>query len=223
MHMQPLLGFALALLVATSAHGKAEGVDSRAYFPPIGCGSPEGGPDAECHVQNADPTLLVTIDGPTQIGTGPEDVGFYTVSIPPNSGGLMGAGMNVALVKSGTGCELEEFGPSGKIGRQNETLDPNDFVLSHAYTGDPPPSTLIGVWSYQFLVLNCTTPGAVLLRAAMNAFDGSGDELGEIWNETELPVTVPEPSATAAALVAIAALLTRGRSWSVDAGTVLPS
>jgi hypothetical protein len=140
---------------------------------------------------------MVTIDGPTQIGTGAEDFGLYTVSIPPQSveSGLDGAGMNVAIARpNATGCNLEAFAPLDKMAFRNELGGP-DPVLSHDYQGDPPPTTLAGVWSYQFLVLNCKTPGPLLLLAAMNAFDGSGDETGEIWNQTELAVTIPEPPA----------------------------
>lgn len=194
------------IFAATDAFAKAEGVDSRVTFAPVGCGSADGGAAGECHVQPLDPTLLVTIDGPTEIGTNPEDAGFYTVSIPVGSGGKLGAGMNVAIAKPNTtGCELEPFAPLSKMGFQNETLDDGP-VLSHAYDGDPPPTTLNNVWSYQFLVLNCTTPGPLLLLAAMNAFDGSGDEEGEIWNKTELAVTVPEPDAALLGVVTIAAL-----------------
>lgn len=201
------IALVISLLAAGDAWPKAGGVDSRAYFPPIGCGGAGGGAAGDCHVEGPDPQLVVTIDGPDRIGTTPEDVGFYTVSIPAGSLGLMGAGFNVALAAPNTtGCELEPFAPVGKIGFQNESLDPNDPVLSHAYSGDAPPSTLVGVWSYQFLVLNCQTPGPLLLMAAMNAFDGSGDETGEVWNAAELDITVPEPSALALGLAALAPL-----------------
>jgi hypothetical protein len=193
------------LFAAEDALAKANGVDSRATFPPIGCGSPDGGAAGECHTQELDPSLLVTIDGPMQLGTGPEDAGFYTVSIPENFAGLLGAGVNIALAKpNATGCNLEAFSPN--LAEQNESLDPKDPVLSHDYQGDPPPTTLAGVWSYQFLVLNCATPGPLLLLAAMNAFDGSGDETGEIWNKTQLEVTVPEPAAAALGAATFAAL-----------------
>lgn len=207
------IAIALALFAATDAWAKAEGVDSRAYFAPIGCGGEGGGAAGDCHVEAPTAELIVTIDGPDRIGTAPEDVGFYTVSIPAGSFGLLGAGFNVAFAAPNqTGCELEPFAPVGKIGFENESLDPNDPVLSHQYSGDAPPTTLVGVWSYQFLVLNCQTPGTLLLMAAMNAFDGSGDETGEVWNDAQLDITVPEPSALllgAAALVPLAVLRRR--------------
>ncbi len=188
--MLRLLLFVTLLLGAAEAFAKANGVDSRGTFPPIGCGSADGGAAGECHLQPLDPSLLVTIDGPTQIGTGLGDFGFYTVSIPQGSGGLKGAGVNVVLAApNGTGCSLETF--SSNL-RTDDEFGP--IMLTHAYEGEPPPFLLEEIWSYQFLVLHCTTPGPLLLLAAMNAFDGSGDEEGEIWNKTELAITVPEPT-----------------------------
>lgn len=218
--------FALALFAADHAFAKAEGVDSRAYFPPIGCGGAGGGEGGggesagDCHVEAPTAELVVAIDGPDRIGTTPDDVGFYSVSIPPGSFGLQGAGVNVALAAPNTtGCELEPFGPAGKIGYENESFDPSDPVLAHQYSGAAPPSTLVGVWSYQFLVLNCQTPGPLLLMAAMNAFDGSGDATGEVWNGAQLGITVPEPSPLllgVAVLVPLAGLLRRRAPCSRD-------
>jgi hypothetical protein len=204
-----------ALLFAGSAFGKAEGIDSRKYFPPIGCGGADGGPDNECHLEPASETLMVTIDGPTQIEPGSEGFGIYTVSIPVGFGApkLVGAGMNVAIAPpNSAGCMLEEGSPPSTMAERNESFDPTDPVLSHDYSGEPPPSTLVGVWSYQFLVLNCQNPGPLLLLAAMNAFDGTGTEEFEVWNKTQLDVTVPEPSAALLGATALAAVATLRRS-----------
>jgi hypothetical protein len=205
-----------ALLYAGSAFGKAEGIDSRATFAPIGCGSADGGAAGDCHVKVADETLTVTIDGQTQIDPGPEGFGSYTVSIPVGFGERMGAGMNVAIAPpNAAGCTLEEGSPPSTMATRHESLDPNDFVLSHDYTGpESTPTTLVGVWSYQFLVLNCQSPGPLLLLAAMNAFDGDGTEEGEVWNKTQLDVTVPEPGAAllGAAALAVLATLCRPRA-----------
>lgn len=205
--MLRLLAVMTALLLAGSAFGHAEGVDSRVTFPPLGCGSADGGA-GECHVQVENAALTVTIDGPTQIEQG---FGLYTVSIPVGFQSLMGAGMNVAIAKpNSTGCTLEEGSPPSTMATRNESLDPNDFVLSHDYTGpESTPTTLVGVWSYQFLLVNCQNPGSLLLLAAMNAFDGDGTEEGEIWNKTRLDITVPEPGAALLGAAALAALAIR--------------
>jgi hypothetical protein len=211
--MPRLVVVMMSLLFAGSAFGKAAGIDSRATFPPIGCGSPDGGAAGDCHTQALDPALTVTIAGPTQVDLAPQGVGFYTVSIPVQSPPLMGAGMNVAIgAPNATGCMLEKFSPVDKMGFPPEPFDANNLALSHSYSGDPPPSTLVGVWSYQFLVLNCQNPGPLLLLAAMNAFDRNGAEDGEVWNKTQLDVSVPEPGAALIGAAALAALVTLRRA-----------
>ena len=200
------------LLFAGSAFGKAQGVDSRASFETVGCGSAVTGEQLGCHLQDADAALPVTIEGPVQIDPGPQGFGSYTVSIPVDFQNLMGAGMNVAIgAPNSTGCMLERLAPvnMNQMGFPPEPFDANNRALSHLYSGDGFPSTLVGVWSYQFLVLNCQTPGPLLLLAAMNAFDGSGDELGEIWNKTQLDVSVPEPGPALLAATALTALAMR--------------
>jgi hypothetical protein len=213
-----LLGMA-TLFCAGSAFGLAGGVDSRTSFETVGCGSSATGADLGCHVKDPNAALTVTIEGPVQFDSGPLGFGTYTVSIPvgSQSQGLMGAGMNVEIAPpNSAGCVLKEGRPPSTMAFRNESLDPNDPVLSHDYSGpESTPTTLVGVWSYQFLVLNCQDPGPLVLLAAMNAFDGSGDETGEVWNLTQLDVTVPEPGADLVGAGAFAALrmLNWGRSW----------
>jgi hypothetical protein len=206
----------LCLLLPQIALAKAGGVDSRKDMPPLGCGSAATGEQLECHFQDPDPQLMVTIDGPTQIDFAPEATGFYTASLPVNYLQLKGAGINAHIDRPNpTGCELEPFAPIGKLAFKNDSLDPSDPVLSHFYAGEPPPiPDLVNVWAYQFLIVNCKAPGSLLLRVAMNAFDGSGDEDGEHWNFATLPVdigTVPEPGAALIGGAAIAGLGTLAR------------
>jgi hypothetical protein len=212
----------LLLLAPQLAFAKAAGVDSRKDMPPLGCGSAATGEQLQCHFQDANPQLVVSIanDDPAHpdVAVGPEGFASYTASIPIGSFEKLGAGINVHIDRPNpTGCELEPLAPVGKIDFKNDSLDPTDPVLSHRYDGkNPPPVTLVGVWSYQFLVLNCKAPGAFLLRVAMNAFDGSGDESGEVWNSSTLEVNaVPEPDAAlvgAAAIAGLGALARRRRA-----------
>jgi hypothetical protein len=172
------------------------GVDSSAVFPPVGCGGPEGA-SAGCHVTVANPELVVTLDGPVSIEPVSGGSGAYTASIPTGAFGRLGAGVNVAIGSESTSdCELDGVSPLlARIGN----------LLTHV--GDSsPPLNLVGVFSYDFQLVNCTVPGAVVLHAAMNGFDGSGDQTGEVWNGTQLAVTVPEPGATGLALGAAVAL-----------------
>ena len=209
--MLRLLLVVTTLLFAGSAFAKAKGIDSRASFGTVGCGSAATGEQLGCHFQDPDAALTVTIEGPVQIDPGPQGFGSYTVSIPVNFQNLMGAGMNVEIAPpNAAGCMLEKGSPPSTMGYQNESLDRSNPVLSHDYTGsESTPTTLVGMWSYQFLVLNCQTPGPLLLLAAMNAFNGDGTEDGEVWNKTQLEISVPEPGAAllgAGAIMALAAL-----------------
>jgi len=205
--MRRVLLLIACLLVPSSAFAKATGVDSRQEFPPVGCGSAADGENLGCHVMDADPQLTVTIDGPTQM-INPQET--YTASVPVDFMSLKGAGINVAIAPPNTtGCQLDTLSPVGKFGPKNDSFDPNDFVLSHL-GNDTPPTNLIGVWSYQFLVLNCTTPGTLMLEVAMNVFDGDGTELGELWNRASLAVTVPEPGGASLAAAAVASLAAIG-------------
>lgn len=213
--MLRLLLLLFCLLAPTAALAEADGVDSRTEFPPLGCGSSVTGEEAGCHVKNANPALMVTIDGPQQIDVGEQGFGLYTASIPTNFmfDDVMfdGAGINVALdAPNAPGCQLEAFAPPGKLRFENDPGGPSWPVLSHRHDGDPPPTNINNVWSYQFLVLNCLTPGTVSLRVAMNAFDGSGSEDGEVWNSTKLDVSVPEPGAALAGAAALAAVASIG-------------
>ncbi len=213
----------LCLLLPQIAFAKANGVDSRKDMPPLGCGSAATGEQLQCHFQDANPQLVVSIanDDPDHpdIAVGPEGFGSFTASVPIGSFDKKGAGINVHIDRPNpTGCELDPLAPVGKIDIKNDYgLDQTDWVLSHRYDGkNPPPTTLFGVWAYQFLVDNCKTPGTILLRVAMNAFDGSGDEDGEVWNWNTLAVNVvPEPGGAivgGAAIAVLGALARRRRS-----------
>jgi hypothetical protein len=199
------------LLVPALAHGEAIGVDSRKEFPPLGCGNSATGEDAGCHFTNANAALTVTIEGPDRIDVGEQGFGLYRASIPVDFQNLKGAGINVAMDEpNAPGCEIEEFGPNGKVQLLNPENRP-DPVMTHLHVGDPPPTNIYDVWSYQFLILNCLTEGTLSLRVAMNAFDGDGTEEGEVWNFATRQVDVPEPIAplAGAACVAVLAALRR--------------
>lgn len=191
------------LLLPLRAAAEGLGVDSRQEYPPVGCGGTDG-LEVGCHFTEANQDLVVTLVGPTELAADPFGSGSYAVSIPTDFASLEGAGVNVAIAAgNATGCQLEAF--SSNLRDANDSLDPEDFVLTHA-GNDSPPDNLVGVWGYEFLIVNCTNPGTLTLLAAMNAFNRDGLESGEIWNKTELQVTVPEPAGAALGLAALTAL-----------------
>jgi hypothetical protein len=199
------------LLVPALAHGEAIGVDSRKEFPPLGCGNSATGENAGCHFTDANEALTVTIKGPDRIDVGDQGFGIYTASIPTNFRSLKGAGINAAMdAPNAPGCEIEELEPNGKVQLMNPENRP-DPVMTHLHVGDPPPTNIYDVWSYQFLILNCLTEGTLSLRVAMNAFDGDGTEEGEVWNFATRQVAVPEPGAALGGAAALAALAARRR------------
>jgi len=203
------------LLAVGPAGAKEKGVDSPSYFPPIGCGvGPDGGPDG-CHDTSADAALVVQLDGAIAIPTGGS--GNYMVSMPVGFGGQMGSGVNVAVGTDSTAsCDLDRLGAAnlqflgGDANRQ--------ATLSHADATTQPPTGSLGVWSYSFALTNCIVPGTIHLLAAMNAYNGDADITGDVWNSTEMNVTVPEPTANRVGAIAIATLggLIRRRRRLID-------
>lgn len=201
----------ILLLAVGPALAKEKGVDSPRYFAPIGCGvGPDGGPDG-CHDRSADANLAVQLDGVAAIPTGGS--ANYMVSLPVGADGKLGSGMNVAVGTDSTAsCDLDSLGASnlkfigGNLSRQ--------ATLTHANSAVQAPTGNLGAWSYAFALTNCTVPGTLHLLASMMAYDNDGDVLGDVWNTTEMNITVPEPTPDGVASVAIAALalLTRRRS-----------
>jgi len=215
------MGLALGLAIGGPAALRAEemGIDSPFYFPPIGCGGPEGFENG-CHLQLADPELTVSLTGPPAIDVG--GVGVFEASVPSAFAGCgptfdlacQGAGINVKLGDaSTTTCDLDTFAaPNLQLLASPSSLGGN--VISHTDATSPVPNGNIGAFAYTFLLTNCDVPGNIVLLAAMNAFDGSGDETGEAWNQAQLEVTVPEPGAgpaAAAGAIALLALVRRRR------------
>jgi len=205
---------------ARDARAEEDGVDSPAYFAPIGCGG-EGGIELGCHVNAADPELFVSLEGDTALEEG--GVGFYEASIPadfvgcgPNfDASCQGAGINVKIGgASTTACDLDTFSaPNLLLEDSPSSIGGN--VISHSDATRPAPGGNIGAFSYTFLLTNCGSPGTIVLLAAMNAFDGSGDETGEAWNQAQLQIVVPEPRGAGATFAAAAALSALARRRGV--------
>lgn len=202
------LGVVAAVVVGERAAAEKDGIDSTLYFDgAVGCGSPDLAQDPGCHANPASDLVSVSIDGPDDIQTGGVGVFEALAETPPQ--GQVGAGINVLIdaASSTSDCQLDTF----------PTQDANQLVfegavLTHRDAETPPPLGSIGVFSYQFLLINCNTPGSVRLLVAMNTFNFDGESTGDAWNKTEKTVTVPEPAGAglaAAAALAAAALARR--------------
>jgi len=193
----------ILLLAVGPAEAKKNGVDSPRYFTPIGCGvGPDGGPDG-CHDRSADATVPIQLNGVSAIPTGGS--ADYMISLPVGFGNKMGSGLNVAVGTDSTAsCDLDKLGAAnllfigGNLSRQ--------ATLSHANSTVVAPTGNKGVWSYTFALTNCIVPGNLHLLTAMLAYDGDGDIPGDLWNTTEMNITVPEPAASGVGAAAIAVL-----------------
>jgi hypothetical protein len=219
-----ILGLAIAALAlgAVEARANLEGIDSTFYNNGVvGCGSPQLNDVEGCHADLDNPMVLVQIDGPSEISVD-EGSGFYTVHLSETLPETFdGAGVNVAIyeIDSTSDCELDAFPQPGSDPLQfcsgGQTCGgPAGDVLSHRTAAEGPPDGSVGVFSYDFQLVNCTTEGNVRVLVAMNAFNGDEDITGEAWNKAEIDVTVsaPEPGASGAAATALGALVALG-SW----------
>jgi hypothetical protein len=209
---------ALALGVG-DAHANITGIDSTFFNEGgvVGCGSPTLNENEGCHADLENPMVLVEIEGPSQISVD-EGSGFYTVHLSETLPATFeGAGVNITIYEldSTSDCELDPFPQPGS--------DPLQFcgglvcggatgnVLSHTSAEVGPPTGSIGVFSYDFQLVNCTTEGEVRVLTAMNAFNGDEDITGEAWNKAEIMVTVSAPEAgPTASIAALGVLLALG-------------
>jgi hypothetical protein len=205
------LGLVLAMLGAERAAAEKDGIDSNLYYPgAIGCGSPDLFEAEGCHAEFENELVSVSIDGPDDIALGEAPAAAAFVVLAETSlEGQQGAGVNVFIdpAVSTSDCQLGTF-PTP----ENNQLVPEGPVLTHRDAEVLPPLGSVGVFSYQFLLMNCNAPGTVRVLVAMNTFNFDGESTGDAWNKTEKTVTVPEPGGAGAAW-ALAATLSRA-AWA---------
>jgi len=202
------IGLAAAMVVGERAAAEQKGIDSTFYNNgTVGCGSAELGEQEGCHANPESDLVQVTLQGPDQIDGGGGGVGVFTATVMTDIQDQKGSGINVLIdpAASTSDCALDTF-PTP----ENDQLVFKGPVLSHQDAENPPPLGSFGVFSYQFLLVDCNTPGSVRLLVAMNTMNFDGESTGDAWNKTEKTVTVPEPAgaglAAAAALLGSAAL-----------------
>lgn len=192
---------------ALEAAAEKDGIDSTLYFNgAVGCGSAALGETEGCHADPESDLVMVLLEGPDEIAI-EEMVGFYTASVScqsplqcaPVQGAQQGSGINVLIdpVASTSDCVLDPFPQP-----ESQQLVPIGSVLSHQDAENPGPTGSLGVYSYSFLLKDCTVPGTIRLLVAMNTFNGDGESTFDAWNQAEMTITVPEPAGAAAAAVA---------------------
>jgi MYXO-CTERM domain-containing protein len=206
---------AVGLVVALEAGRVAaeeDGVDSSFYFEGVvACGgSPELAEDPGCHADPESDLVEVTIAGPDFIDEA-IGVGAYTVSAMTTIPGQQGAGVNVLIdaASSTSDCELDPF-PSPQNDNLVFSTEGAGNVLTHRDATTTPPLGSLGVFSYDFLLINCSVPGNVRILVAMNTYNADGESIGDAWNKTEKTVSVPEPAGSA--LAALAGLVGAARA-----------
>jgi MYXO-CTERM domain-containing protein len=202
-----LVGLAALGLVALAERAAAEqkGIDSTLYYEgTIGCGSPSLGFEQGCHAEFASELVSVSIDGPDSIDPELGGAALFGALAQTEIQGQAGSGINVWIdpAASTSDCRLDPFPTPGA-----NQLTRKGPVLSHQDADAGPPLGSLGVFSYDFLLVDCTTPGTVRLLVAMNTFNYDGDITGDAWNQAEKTITVPEPGAGPGAPSAVAALL----------------
>jgi uncharacterized protein (TIGR03382 family) len=206
-----VVGFAALCLTGAPAAAEKDGIDSTFYNNGVvGCGSPELNEQEGCHADPESDLVQVTVAGPDFIAEAGGAGAFMASAscVPPLvcgpiEGQQRGAGINVLIDPNGTtsDCALDAF-PTA----ENNQLVAEGPVLTHRDAENPPPTGSIGVYSYQFLLVDCQTPGTVRLLIAMNTFNFDGESTGDAWNQTVKTVTVPESAGAALAAAALASL-----------------
>ena len=170
---------------------------AQAYAFPNGVAT--GGTTCEtggCHGL-ASEAVTTTLSGPSSMLTGA--TATYTVFITQ-----AGAGAGVDVARAGlAGATLGDI-------ETNTKIKTGEIVHSNAATGLPTGN--LGDWSYNFTLTAPGTLGTIVLNAVMNAYDGLGDETGDLWDAVSLNVeVVPEPSTILLLATGMAGLAALGR------------
>jgi len=148
--------------------------------------------------------VTTTITGLSTILAGTTQT--YTTSI--TSVGT-GAGLNVRLTGLG-GASLGDVEANTQVITSSKATAP--------YAGAPQITHLdaaannVGDWSYNFTLTAPLTLGTIVLNSVMLAFDNSGDESGDLWDNVTFSVQViPEPSTILLLGTGMAGLAALGR------------
>jgi hypothetical protein len=171
---------ALAIVLPLQAHAYDDGKNT--------------GATSTCSCHGAlSPNVTTTITGLSTILAGTTQT--YTTSITPLG---LGAGLNVALTGL-AGASLGDIQANTQFITSASAPAPYTGAnqITHVDSTVAAPAGNSGAWSYDFTLTAPMTLGTIVLNSVMNAFDGSGDPEGDLWNNTTFSVqvvAVPEPS-----------------------------
>ena len=195
-HKLLFIPVALAIVLPAQAHATSTG---RATTTASTC---------SCH-GSLSTAVTTTITGLSTILAGTTQT--YTTTLTGTR--QTGAGLNVRLTGI-AGASLGDVETNTQVITSSKATAPyaNAPQITHVNPSVAAPAGNSGDWAYNFTLTAPLTLGTLVLNSVMLAFDGTGDETGDLWNNTTFSVQViPEPSTILLLGTGMAGLAALGR------------